>query len=95
MRGLSGQDRQHGVVFAMIPAGRITANAVPSEKQGEVSGLLITFRLIGATLGVTLGSVFLAVDAGFPAVFWTVAAIFVGCTVFCWFAIRPEPQAAS
>ncbi|WP_428527239.1 DHA2 family efflux MFS transporter permease subunit [Roseibium sp.] len=81
--------------FAMIPAGRITANAVPSEKQGEVSGLLITFRLIGATLGVTLGSVFLAIDAGFPAVFWTVAAIFAGCTAFCWFAIHPEQQASS
>jgi len=69
--------------FAMIPTGRLTANAVPTEKQGEVSGLVITARLIGGTLGVTLGSVLMAVGAGFPSIFLAMAFLMAVWTVYC------------
>ncbi|QDG78573.1 MFS transporter [Labrenzia sp. PHM005] len=80
--------------FAMIPAGRITANSVPQEKQGEVSGLIITFRLIGGTLGVTLGSVLLAVGAGFSAIFWIMATLFALTAVICHITL-PLKRAAT
>jgi len=61
--------------FAMIPTGRITANSVPRDKQGEVSGLIISARLVGGTLGVTLGSVLLAMGAGFTSIFVTMGVM--------------------
>ena len=68
--------------FAMIPTGRITANAVPSEKQGEVSGLVITARLVGGTLGVTMGSVLLAMEAGFGSIFWVMGVLIALCCAY-------------
>ncbi|MET1414526.1 MFS transporter [Roseibium sp. HPY-6] len=61
--------------FAMIPTGRIAANAVPRDKQGEVSGLIISARLVGGTLGVTLGSVLLAMGADFTSIFVTMGVL--------------------
>ncbi len=81
--------------FSMIPVNRITSNAVPNEMQGELSGLIITVRLVGGTLGVTLGSVLLTADVGFPAVFWTMAALLVMVMIYCRIAIQPEQTATS
>lgn len=68
--------------FAMIPSGRLSANAVPAEKQGEVSGLLITARLVGGTLGVTLGSVLLGMGAGFGPIFWITGLLLALCCAY-------------
>ncbi|WP_422375445.1 MFS transporter [Roseibium sp.] len=68
--------------FAMIPTGRITANAVPKDKQGEVSGLVITARLVGGTLGVTMGSVLLAMGEGFSLIFWVMGAMILACCAY-------------
>lgn len=74
--------------YTMIPTGRITVNSVPSEKQGEVSGMIITARLVGGTLGVTLGSVLLAMGAGFDAIFWVIGALLAACTAYCFFKLK-------
>jgi EmrB/QacA subfamily drug resistance transporter len=74
--------------YAMIPTGRITVNSVPPEKQGEVSGLIISARLIGGTLGVTLGSVLLAMGAGFGSVFWLIGTLLALCTFYCFFKLK-------
>ncbi|MCK7615422.1 DHA2 family efflux MFS transporter permease subunit [Roseibium sediminicola] len=68
--------------FAMIPTGRLTANSVPKDKQGEVSGLVITARLVGGTLGVTMGSVLLAMSAGFSSIFWVMSALLMLCWAY-------------
>lgn len=68
--------------LAMIPTGRITANAVPKDKQGEVSGLVITARLVGGTLGVTMGSVLLAMGEGFSLIFWVMGAMILACCAY-------------
>ncbi len=68
--------------YSMVPTGRITANAVPKEKQGEVSGLVVTARLIGGTFGVTLGSVLLAMNFGFPEIFWVMGALILICCAY-------------
>jgi len=68
--------------FAMIPTGRLTANAVPKDKQGEVSGLVITARLVGGTLGVTMGSVLLAMGTGFSTIFWVMGALMLLCCAY-------------
>lgn len=70
------------LLFAMVPTGRITANAVPKDKQGEVSGLVITARLVGGTLGVTMGSVLLAMGLGFSLIFWVMGAMILACCAY-------------
>ena len=44
------------VQFCFVPSTRILVNSVPEEKQGEVSGVAITFRLLGGTLSMTIGT---------------------------------------
>lgn len=68
--------------FAMVPPNRIAANAVPLEKQGEISGIIITARLIGGTFGVTMGSVLLAMDAGFGSIFWVMGILIALCCAY-------------
>ncbi len=72
---------------AMIPTGRITANSVPRDKQGEVSGLIITARRIGGTLGVTLGSVLLAMGADFTSIFVTMGVLLALCSAYSAIAL--------
>ncbi|MES0879746.1 DHA2 family efflux MFS transporter permease subunit [Roseibium sp. SCP14] len=79
--------------FSMVPTGRITVNSVPLEKQGEVSGMIITCRLVGGTLGVTLGSVLLAMHADFASIFYTMAAMLGACCVYCIVALENDAPA--
>ncbi|WP_269583173.1 DHA2 family efflux MFS transporter permease subunit [Roseibium sp. Sym1] len=79
--------------FAMIPTGRLTANAVPKDKQGEVSGLVITARLVGGTLGVTMGSVLLAMGAGFSSIFWVMGALLLSCGIYGATALAKDAPA--
>ncbi|MES0807928.1 DHA2 family efflux MFS transporter permease subunit [Roseibium sp. SCPC15] len=81
--------------YSMIPTGRITVNAVPLEKQGEVSGLIITCRLVGGTLGVTLGSVLLAMHTSFSSIFWTLAVMIAACFAYCLVALDKDAPASS
>jgi len=77
--------------FAMIPTGRITANAVPRDKQGEVSGLIISARLVGGTLGVTLGSVLLAMGADFTSIFVTMGVLIALACAYASIALEHDP----
>jgi len=43
--------------------------------KGRKRGLVITARLVDGTLGVTMGSVLLAMNAGFSAIFWAMGAL--------------------
>jgi len=76
--------------YGMISPGRISMNTVSSEKQGEVSGLLIAARLVGSTVGVTLGSVLLGVGAGTSSIFWVLTVLLLACWVYCVITVREE-----
>jgi EmrB/QacA subfamily drug resistance transporter len=80
--------------FVMIPTGRITANAVPLEKQGEVSGLIITARLIGGTFGVTMGSVLLTMGAGFGSIFLVMGLLLALCCAYGMTAFARDAPAS-
>ncbi|MCV0426375.1 MAG: DHA2 family efflux MFS transporter permease subunit [Roseibium sp.] len=82
------------IPYSMVPTGRITVNAVPVEKQGEVSGLIITARLLGGTLGVTMGSVLLAMGAGFASIFWIMAVLLALCLAYCLVALEHDTPAS-
>ncbi|MTI43165.1 EmrB/QacA subfamily drug resistance transporter [Roseibium hamelinense] len=76
--------------FAMIPGGRIAMNAVPMEKQGEVSGMVITIRLIGGTLGVTIGSLILSLGLGFPMIFIVSGVLLIAVLGYCFWVLEEE-----
>ena len=80
--------------FAMLPANKLAANSVPLEKQGEVSGLVITVRLIGGTLGVTMGSVLIAMNFKFAVIFWIMAVLLAACTLYCLTVFRTDEAAS-
>jgi len=79
------------IPFNFIAPHRLLTVSVPVEKQGELSGLNITSRLVGSTLGVTAGSVLLRTGLGFPSIFWLSGMLFVLIAVFCFWALREAP----
>ncbi|MBG6166485.1 EmrB/QacA subfamily drug resistance transporter [Labrenzia sp. EL_195] len=80
------------IPFNFIAPSRLSTISVPVEKQGELSGLTITARLVGSTLGVTAGSVLLRTGLGFPSIFWLSGMLFVLIAVFCFWALRETPH---
>ncbi|MTH97431.1 MFS transporter, partial [Roseibium sp. RKSG952] len=68
--------------YAMIPNTRVAMNTVPLDKQGEVSGVIMTIRLLGGTIGVTLGSVLLSLGIGYTAIFFAAAAMLLAAFAF-------------
>ena len=71
-----------GMPFCYAPTLRAMANSVPAEKQGEVSGIGVTSRLLGGTLGVALSSTVLVASGGFQGVFYLAAWVMLGALVF-------------
>ncbi|MEH6525075.1 MAG: MFS transporter [Sneathiella sp.] len=73
-----------GMPFCYAPTLRAMANSVPAEKQGEVSGIGVTSRLLGGTLGVALSSTVLLASGGFQDVFYLAAWVMLGALLFGW-----------
>lgn len=79
------------IPFNFIAPSRLSTISVPVEKQGEISGLTITARLVGSTLGVTAGSVLLRTGAGFSSIFWLTGMLFLLIAIYCFWALRETP----
>jgi len=77
-----------GMPFCYSPTLRTMANAAPLDKQGQTSGIGITARILGGTLGMAVGSTLLLMTGDFAAVFVTTAATVAAGVVFGWFAIE-------
>jgi len=78
-----------GLPFCYAPATRAMANAVPTEKQGQIGGIAVTARLLGGTIGVAICSTLLIMTGDFQAVFLVTGAIMLAIFLFGWFAIEP------
>lgn len=59
------------LMFCFVPPARLIMNSVPADKKGEVSGIAITVRLLGGTLGMTLGTLI----HGATGQFWPIFAV--------------------
>jgi EmrB/QacA subfamily drug resistance transporter len=75
-----------GMPFCYAPTLRAMANSVPSEKQGEISGIGVTSRLLGGTLGVALSSTVLTASDDFQDVFYLAACVMALALIFGWLA---------
>jgi EmrB/QacA subfamily drug resistance transporter len=83
-----------GMPFCYAPTLRTMANAVPQEKQGQTSGIGITARLLGGTLGMAVSSTLLVMTGYFAVVFIATACVMAAAVLFGWLAIERRPKEA-
>jgi hypothetical protein len=51
------------------PSRRIAVNAAPEAEQGQLSGTIVTIRLLGSTIGVAVSSALITAGFSIPTVF--------------------------
>lgn len=89
-----------GIPLVWTPIGVVALDAVPSERAGMASGINLTCRMFGGSLGVAAGAAILGNDAtgraspaefldGFRSVMWFVSALAVGCLLTALLTISP------
>ncbi|MDX1574848.1 MAG: MFS transporter [Kiloniellales bacterium] len=76
-----------GLSLCYSPILRAMANTVPEDMQGQCSGIGITSRLLGGTVGVAIGSVLLAITADYQYVFLLTAGVMLASLLFGWLAL--------
>jgi len=83
-----------GLSCCFAPALRAMANAVPQEKHGQISGISVTSRVLGGTIGMAVCSALLVASGSFQVVLLVTAAIMLAALIFGWFAIESEDGSA-
>ncbi|MEM1360314.1 MAG: DHA2 family efflux MFS transporter permease subunit [Pseudomonadota bacterium] len=56
------------MTFVTGPSRRVAANAAPEDEQGQSTGAVLTLRLFGSTLGVSVSSALIGVGYEIPVV---------------------------
>jgi len=79
-----------GMPFCYAPTLRAMSNAVPTEKQGQTSGIGVTSRLFGGAIGTAVSSALLVGVGSYRAVFFATAAAMAASLVFAALAIKRE-----
>lgn len=90
-----------GIPLVWTPIGVVALDAVPSERAGMASGVNLTCRMFGGSLGIAAGAAILGNDAtgrvapeefldGFRSVMWFVAALAIGCLATALLTIGPD-----
>jgi EmrB/QacA subfamily drug resistance transporter len=78
------------------PPTRAVMNAVPVDKEGQASGILMTAQLLGGTVGMAVLSALLTTTHSYQVVFLATTALTGVVLAIGWFAIeRPHPAAAA
>jgi EmrB/QacA subfamily drug resistance transporter len=65
---------------------RAVMSTVPAEKQGQASGISMTMRLLGATIGMAACSTLYATTESYQVVFLATAAFLAVVLVYTWLA---------
>ncbi|HMB77159.1 MAG TPA: MFS transporter [Kiloniellaceae bacterium] len=81
-----------GMVFCYAPTMRAMADSVAPEMQGQCSGIGVTARLLGGTLGVALCGGLLTATGGFQPLFFATAAVMLLSLLFGVFSLVPNPK---
>lgn len=72
------------VAWMFAPALVAVMNSVPSSKQGQASGIVLTAQIFGATIGVAILSAVLRDMHSYRAVFLTSAGVALVAFAFSW-----------
>ena len=79
-----------GMPFVYAPVLREMANAAPIDKQGQLGGIGVSFRLLGGTVAAAAGSSILAVSDSFQLVFLSTAALMLVALLFGFVALTRD-----
>ena len=83
------------LTFCFIPGLRATMNAVPPEQHGQVSGITMTGRLLGGTLGMAVCSTLYAMTGSFQVVFLVTGGLMLAVLPVAWLFIERPGRATS
>ena len=78
-----------------LPAMREVLGAAPPDKQGQASGVTMTARLLGGTMGIALSGGLLSATGSYQVAFLATAGVMAAIVIFGWFAIKPREAASS
>ncbi|SLN66893.1 Multidrug resistance protein stp [Roseovarius albus] len=82
-----------GMPFVYAPVLREMANAVPVQKQGQVGGIGVSFRLLGGAVATAISSSILSVSGNFQLVFFSTAILMLVALLFGFMGLtRDAPQ---
>ncbi len=82
-----------GMPFCYAPTIRAMANQVPKDQQGQVSGVGVTARLLGGTIGMALCSSLLSMTGSYQAVFLLTAALMLFTLLVAYLTIgKDDPE---
>jgi predicted MFS family arabinose efflux permease len=62
-------------------------SAVPADKHGETSGILMTSQILGCTMGVAVCGTIYAATHDFRTVFLATAGLTLACFIVGWFCL--------
>ena len=79
-----------GMSCCYAPGMRAMTNAVPTEKQGQASGIGVTARLLGGTVGMAISSTLFVTTRSFQVVFLVCGALMAAVLVLGWLAMPRE-----
>lgn len=84
-----------GLSFCYAPTLRAMANTVPADKQGQISGIGVSARLLGGTVGMAVCSTLHAMSGSFQVVFLATGGLMLAVLLFGLSAIerRSDPHA--
>ncbi len=82
-----------GMPFVYAPVLRELANAVPVDKQGQVGGIGVSFRLLGGTMAAAVGSSILSASDEFQLVFLSTAGLMLIALLFGYAALTRDAPA--
>lgn len=84
------------MAFLFVPPQHAVMNSVPVEKQGQAGGIVMSSQLLGATIGMAIGSTIFSTTNDFQYVFLSNAALVAVVLVVAWLAMdRPEQARTS
>ena len=78
--------------FLFMPGQRAVLNAVPADMQGQASGIAMTARLLGGTIGMTICGTLLAATDDYWLVFLAAGFVTLMILAIGWYAIDRQGQ---
>lgn len=76
------------LAICFMPPQKAVMSAVPGEAQGQASGILMTSRLLGATIGMAICSALFTMTGSFEMVFLVTGAIMLAVLLLGWLTIE-------
>ena len=77
------------------PSRRIAVNVAPEKEQGQLSGTVVTIRLLGSTIGVAVSSALITAGFGIPTVFIVCGGLLFAALALSFFALSETKSVES